>query len=232
MSVQLALGAAASVLLLGLALQPAIARGADAEPPSTSIAVPGGEKGIGFDDLGFSPSLHKVLVPAGRAGKLATIDPQTKQLDTIGGFATAESFGGGHGEGITSVDEGKGVLFVTDRTAKRLDVVDPAKKTVVAFAELSAGPDYVRYVAETNEVWVTEPRAQGIEVFIRRRAEAGPFEVHRRSWRTRVAGRRSQAAPRVFESVEGQHGRDRSRRSQADRALAQRLQGFARARAR
>jgi DNA-binding beta-propeller fold protein YncE len=166
MSVRGALKAAAAAVLAGLVLSPAIAgRAADAEAPSTSITVPGGEKGIGFDDLSFSPSLHKVLVPAGRTGTLAIIDPQTKQLDTIGGFASSESFAGGHGEGITSVDEGKGVLFVTDRTAKRLDVVDPAKKSIIASAELSSGPDYVRYVAETNEVWVTEPRARGIEVF-------------------------------------------------------------------
>src|SRR4051812_12630098 len=29
------------------------------------LALPGGEGGIGFDDLMFSPALHRVLVPAG-----------------------------------------------------------------------------------------------------------------------------------------------------------------------
>jgi DNA-binding beta-propeller fold protein YncE len=165
MRLRLALGAAVCAMLAGLVLLPAIAHSADAEPPSASVAVPGGAGGIGFDDLGFSSSLNKVLVPAGRTGTLALIDPQTKQVATIGGFASSQSFAGGHGEGITSVDEGKGALFVTDRTSKRLSVVDPASKSVVASAALASGPDYVRYVAETNEVWVTQPRAQGIEIF-------------------------------------------------------------------
>jgi hypothetical protein len=34
----------------------------------TPLALPGGESGIGFDDMGFAPSIHKVLVPAGRSG--------------------------------------------------------------------------------------------------------------------------------------------------------------------
>ncbi len=164
-AVRAALKAAVLALSAALTLRPAIARGAEAEPPSVSIAIPGGSGGIGFDDLGFSRSLNKVLVPAGRTGTLALIDPQNMQVATIGGFASGTSFAGGHGEGITSVDEGRGLLFVTDRTAKRLDVVDPSSRSVVAFAALGSGPDYVRYVAETNEVWVTEPRAQGIEVF-------------------------------------------------------------------
>ena len=46
-----------------------------------------------------------------------------------------------------------------------LEVVDPAKGTIVAGAPLAGSPDYVRYVAATNEVWVTEPDKDGIEIF-------------------------------------------------------------------
>ena len=42
-----------------------------------SLPLPGGESGIGFDDMGFAPSIHKVLVPAGRSGNLDLIDPDT-----------------------------------------------------------------------------------------------------------------------------------------------------------
>jgi sugar lactone lactonase YvrE len=42
-------------------------------------------------------------------------------------------------------------------------VLDAAKRTVVASARLSAGPDYVRFAA--GEVWVTEPRDAQIEAF-------------------------------------------------------------------
>ena len=32
------------------------------------LAIPGGQGGVGFDDLVFSESLHRVLVPGGRIG--------------------------------------------------------------------------------------------------------------------------------------------------------------------
>jgi DNA-binding beta-propeller fold protein YncE len=129
------------------------------------ISFPGGESGIGFDDLGFAPSLHRVLVPGGRTGKLMLIDPETRRTEIISGFTQGAEYGGGHAEGITSADEGPGVIFVTDRGSKRLNVVDKQSGKIVATAPLGAGPDYVRFVTESNEVWVTEPRVQGIEVF-------------------------------------------------------------------
>src|SRR5262249_34164549 len=52
-----------------------------------------------------------------------------------------------------------------DRSSKRLNVVDEQSHKIVATAPLGAGPDYVRFVAESNEGGVTEPRVQGIEVF-------------------------------------------------------------------
>src|SRR5438445_6965527 len=80
------------------------------EDELTPIALPGGEGGIGFDDLGFSSSLHRVLVPAGRTGTLDLIEPDNLQVQSIRGFGGSSSaigaFRGGHGEGITSVDEG------------------------------------------------------------------------------------------------------------------------------
>ena len=132
---------------------------------TTPLAIPGGAGGIGFDDLGFSATLGKVIVPAGRTGKLDLIDPASKQIEEIGGFSAQTAYGGGHGEGITSADVGRGLIFVTDRSSQTLNVLDPKSKKIVATARLAAGPDYVRYVAPTGEVWVTEPRAAQIEIF-------------------------------------------------------------------
>src|SRR5512144_1087964 len=88
----------------------AVAKPEIAKP--TKLALPGGEGGIGFDDLTFSPSLHRVLAPAGRTGKLDLIDPKTQKIEAIAGFsAGADKFGGGHGEGTTSADAGGGFLF-------------------------------------------------------------------------------------------------------------------------
>ena len=93
------------------------------------------------------------------------IDPQTRKTELISRFTSGTEYEGGHGEGITSADEGPGVIFATDRSSKRLNVVDERSGKIVATAPLGAGPDYVRFVAESNEVWVTEPRVQGIKVF-------------------------------------------------------------------
>ncbi len=129
------------------------------------LPITGGAGGIGFDDLGFSRELHKVIIPSGRLGKIVLIDPASKAVEEIGGFSSQSDFAGGHGEGVTSADVGRGSIFATDRDEKTLDLVDPGSKRILAQTKLAAGPDYVRFVAATNEVWVTEPHTSEIEIF-------------------------------------------------------------------
>jgi DNA-binding beta-propeller fold protein YncE len=129
-----------------------------------AVPVPGGTAGIGFDDLRYSPTLSAVLAPAGRAGVLALIDPVSLRVRTIGGFSSSPAYDGTHDFGATSVDEGRGLLFVTDRSSQTLYVVDPTAQAIVSSTSLSASPDYVRYVAATDEVWVSEPSASQIEI--------------------------------------------------------------------
>lgn len=142
------------------------ASGACAQPfNGETIQISHDGKGIGFDDLRFAPRLHRVLIPAGRTGTIVEIDPSTHRTMTITGLSKEKSYAGGHGEGTTSVDEGDGVLFATDRSAMQLVVIDPAADRIIARAPLAASPDYVRYVARTHEVWVTQPDAERIEIF-------------------------------------------------------------------
>lgn len=131
-----------------------------------AIELPNGSPGIGFDDLRFSARLHRVLVPGGRSGNLALIDPSTHAITTIGGFSTTTSFdSGGHDFGITSVDDLGSLLVVTDRTSGRISLVDVDRAAVAADAVLGSSPDYVRWVAATSELWVTEPGREAIDVF-------------------------------------------------------------------
>jgi DNA-binding beta-propeller fold protein YncE len=141
------------------------------------IPLPGGEGGIGLDDLAFAPGLRQVVVPAGRTGRIVLIDPQSRKAREIAGFKSTPPGNGAHDAGPTSADEGKGYLFVSDRTSKRLEVIDPVKGAIVAGAPLAGSPDYVRYVALTNEVWVTEPDKDGIEIFSLSNAKP-PVPVH------------------------------------------------------
>lgn len=160
---------AAAALLLAASPRPP--SGPPAAPPELTarpVAIPGGEGGVGFDDLGFAPALGKVLVPAGRTGDLDLVDPASREVVAIPGFGSApEGVRGahGHGEGTTSADFGRGLLFAVDHGSRKLDVVDPAKRAIVASAPLAGDPDYVRWVEAEGEVWVTEPGAEQIEVF-------------------------------------------------------------------
>jgi hypothetical protein len=155
---------------------PGLACAALAQPVPTSIPIQGGESGIGFDDLRYSSALGQVIVPAGGTGAIVFVEPGSWKLTRIGPLGAAKGFGGGHGDGITSADEGRGFLFATDRGAERLLVVDPKDGRVAASAKLAAGPDYVRWVEPTGEVWVTQPDKDRIEIF--RLEGAPPKPVH------------------------------------------------------
>jgi hypothetical protein len=132
--------------------------------PPSGIDLPDGKPGIGFDDLQYSARLGSVLAPTGRAGVLARIHTKTSQVIALGTFSKSKQFDGGHDFGITSVaDTGSG-LAVTDRTTEELILLDDNGK-VTSRAKLAGGPDYVRYVEPTKELWVTEPDKEQIEVF-------------------------------------------------------------------
>ena len=132
---------------------------------SRRLDLPGGAAGIGFDDLGWSPELGRVLVPGGRTGKLFVIDPATGQVDAVEGFTHSDTFSGGHGEGTTSVDTDGAHLFASDRGRQELVVADAKTRAITARTALAGRPDYVRWVATRTEVWVTEPKLKQIEVF-------------------------------------------------------------------
>ncbi len=138
--------------------------GALAAPPQP-LAIPGGEGGIGFDDLFFSEALHRVLVPGGRLGAVFLVDPETRRLEKVGGLSQTESWDGGHGQGATSADARPGTLFVADRQSRRLLAVPLDAKAPAAATSLEGEPGFVRWVETTSEVWVTEPGRKAIEVF-------------------------------------------------------------------
>src|SRR5262249_3942584 len=133
--------------------------------PAIPIELPDGAAGIGFDDLRYDPSTKTLLIPAGRTGNLDLIDPATKKITAIGGFTTIDRYDAGHGQSLTSVDAGEGFLFATDRTARQLMVIDRNKGAIVSKVALAGPPDYVRFVAPTRELWVTEPHDKRIEIF-------------------------------------------------------------------
>jgi DNA-binding beta-propeller fold protein YncE len=134
-------------------------------PPARPIVMPGGEGGIGFDDLRYSHVMGKLLVPGGRSGRLNLVDPASGGVVSIPGFSVVQEFNGGHDDGVTSVADGAGLLFATDRTSQQLSIVYYPTRTIVGQVKLSAGPDYVRWLEASRELWVTEPDSEWIEIF-------------------------------------------------------------------
>jgi len=139
--------------------------GHDAGHEAGPIALPDGLPGIGFDDLRWAPGIHKVLAPGGRSGKLDLVDPDSLAITSVAGFTASDAFSAGaHSSGTTSADEAGDVLLAIDHETQSLKVVDPKTLSITASADLGGGPDYVRYVAQTHEAWVTQP-FNGIEIF-------------------------------------------------------------------
>jgi DNA-binding beta-propeller fold protein YncE len=132
--------------------------------PTERVQLPGGEAGIGFDDLQFSPVLKQVLVPGGRTGSLFLISAATHEVTVIGGFSSKESYKGGHGDGTTSACEAGGLVYASDRGTGDVKIVDPAARKIVGSVHLAASSDYVRCLAASRELWVTEPGKEQIEV--------------------------------------------------------------------
>jgi DNA-binding beta-propeller fold protein YncE len=159
--VWLAVGFSLLASAIALAGKPPVKPPQEAAP----IVLPGGEGGIGFDDLRYSPTLAKLLVPGGRSGRLNLVDPLSGGIVSIPGFSVVKEFNGGHDDGVTSVAEGAGLLFATDRTSEQLSIVYYPSRKIIGHVALSAGPDYVRWLESTRELWVTEPDSERIEIF-------------------------------------------------------------------
>jgi hypothetical protein len=140
--------------------------GSTSPAPRSIRLVPTG--GVGFDDLLYSPELHKVLAPAGATGCVGMFDSASLANNPLCGLSVSDDYSGGHGDGVTSADVGAGYLFAVDRTSQSLKVAElatPQRGQAARAYPLSGQPDYVRWVERKREVWVTEPDQEQIEVF-------------------------------------------------------------------
>jgi DNA-binding beta-propeller fold protein YncE len=137
--------------------------------PPEAVSLPGGEQGIGFDDIVYSPALHQVIVPAGQTGRVYLIDPATMSHESCAVWQGR----------TTSADAGDGYVFAADRTHSTVNVIDPKLHKVVASATLEMEPDIVRYISATHEVWVTEEHPQKGQVEILAFSDSGKVRLSR-----------------------------------------------------
>ncbi|MDE1888066.1 MAG: hypothetical protein KGI32_08015 [Gammaproteobacteria bacterium] len=133
--------------------------------PQTIIKIPGGAHGIGFDDIGYAAPLKRVTVPAGATGNLVLINPATDALTVIPGVSAPPANSKERREGTSSAMYAEGYLFASDHDPDEVVAINPHTHKIVGRTRLQSGPDYVRYVPRTHEIWVTEPEKQQIQVF-------------------------------------------------------------------
>lgn len=144
---------------------PAVAGASADGSTDATIQLPGGEVGIGLDDLRFSARLGRIVSPAGRTGSVDLVDPGSLAVTSVSGFSAFDTFDGSDQQGVESADEGAGFVFAVDRTTLTVSVIDPTSATIVAKTKLDATePDYIRYVESTSEVWISNPGRSAISV--------------------------------------------------------------------
>lgn len=142
------------------------------------LRIPGGAGGLGFDDLGYSRALGRILVPAAGSGNLVLINPADDRMRVLRRVVPpARGTVGSHDAGTTSASFGGGLLFASDHPQQQLLAVSPRTGAVVARIDLASQPDYVRWVGPLRQVWVTEPHARQIERFA---VTGGPVPSFRR----------------------------------------------------
>lgn len=153
----------AALILLGVMLMTgassAIAAG------THLIRLPHQGNGLGFDDMTYAPSLHRILIPAAQSGALVMIDPVSQKL-TEWKHVVPTGQGPDHDDGgTTSADAGSGLVFASDHKDKAIVALNPHRGQVVARAKLASDSDVLRYVAPLNQIWVTEPKTHEIQRF-------------------------------------------------------------------
>ena len=132
--------------------------------PDGPVALPDGAPGIEFDDIQWGPTLRRVIVPAGRSGKVDLIDPDTSEVTALSGLSATSTYKAGTRYGSTSATEVGNYIAALDQTTAKLYIFDPTKKVSVLSVTLKAAPDYVYYVKPTGQLYLTAPGA-GIDVY-------------------------------------------------------------------
>jgi DNA-binding beta-propeller fold protein YncE len=119
---------------------------------------------VSFDDFIYDSHLHRVIIPAGKTGQVALIDPTNFQVQLIPGFSqkvdSADPV-----VGTSAVAVAGGFLFGLDQATHTIKTIDLGTDNVVGSIPLQAAPEYIRYISATGELWVTEKKINQIEVF-------------------------------------------------------------------
>jgi hypothetical protein len=88
------------------------------------------------------------------------VDPDKQNIQIIAPFSETDNSSARTGGGITSADACTGLIYAIDRSSDLLHVVDPKTGDALAIVALASEPKQVRFVADSDEVWVTEASSE------------------------------------------------------------------------
>jgi YVTN family beta-propeller protein len=106
-----------------------------------------------YDDLRYSPALGKVVAAPEGTDVISLIDPDAMAVQPL----TAP-------RGVGSADASATTVFAADRVNSRIVAIDIASNTIIAMQNLQGSPDYVRFSPMANEVWVSMPGTNRLEI--------------------------------------------------------------------
>ena len=132
--------------------------------PTRVIELPFEQTNLSFDELSYDAGLDRVIIPAAETGTLALINPTTEEIQLIQGFSK-QITSTDRIVGTTSAISVQKIIYALDRAARKIYIIDPGTRKIINAADLEAEPEYLRFVSATNEIWVTEPALEQIEVF-------------------------------------------------------------------
>jgi hypothetical protein len=116
------------------------------------VALPGG-KAV-FDDMRYSPELGKVIAAPHGTGVISLIDPDTLALQNLSAPP-----------GVEAADASATTVYAADRANNRIIALDVATGDMVATGAVPGEPDYVRFSPTTDEVWVSVPATNRLEIY-------------------------------------------------------------------
>jgi len=113
----------------------------------------------------YVSALDRIVGPNGISGNVFLIAPKHNTVTRSLRVLPPSEPRRGHDVGTTSPAHLDVYLLASDHDAQSLAVVALDSGTVVSRVHLASRPDCVRYVKSVNQIWVTEPKTQQIQVF-------------------------------------------------------------------
>jgi len=161
-----------SIAIAFLAVAAGIDLGISAVPmamPDSTITLSGGGRALDLDDMVYFSELGRVVVPGAQDGNLDFLDPKTRRIFAVPVAKPTRTDEGG----VVSAALAGNYVFTADAAAGEIAIVGLRSKSVVGRIKMAGKADYLRHVASTDEIWVTQPRETGrIEIFTIERGES------------------------------------------------------------